>query len=256
MDPEDRFGRNLRQLREQRGLTQGELADRCAQFGVKLHPSAIAKMEARDVSRPRAIRLREAVAIAGSLGCGIDDLTRGPEAAMLEASRDLEAAIFRQEEITRAAEEASRYLQVLEGGGAAGLGIEPAIADHIQSSLAASLLALQSAREQSPSLPVAWLEGAARTDAVDLAVLEAARVEMVEDPDRFGADAIERIELAITRTRGNLAARTEWHEVDQAVRRTVRSQPETERSELVRPVGESHRKTERDTDATHDWRVL
>lgn len=231
-------------------MTQGELADRCAHFGVKLHPSAIAKMEARDVPKPRAIRLREAVAIAGSLGCGIDDLTRGPEAAMIEVSKKVEAAVFRQGEIARAADEASRYLQMLEGGGAASLGIEPAIADRIQTNLAVSLLALQKSLDEVPALPEAWLTEAARTDSVDLVTLEAARAEMVEDPVRYGNDAIERIELAISRARDNLAARTEWYESDQAERRSSQTLPEAQKSTPASPLSETLREINRDVDVT------
>lgn len=68
---EDRFGKNVRNFRVLRRLTQAELAQRMGELGVHLHPSAIAKIETRDSERPRAIRLDEAEAIARALGVGL-----------------------------------------------------------------------------------------------------------------------------------------------------------------------------------------
>lgn len=71
---EDRFGRRVRMERERQGWTQMDLAKALEQQGLSLHPSAIAKIELRDVERPRAIRLDEAHAIAQVFGLSIDDM--------------------------------------------------------------------------------------------------------------------------------------------------------------------------------------
>lgn len=101
---EDRFGRNLRRLREKAGLSQAELAQKLKDYGVVLHPSAIAKIEARDVSNPRTIRLNEADALARALGVHFATLLSGPFVEFLEAEDFLNSAVInrqsaKQEEI-------------------------------------------------------------------------------------------------------------------------------------------------------------
>lgn len=59
--------------------------------GVSLHPSAIAKIEARDASPPRAIRLNEAAALAAALGRSIDDLTQ-EQATLWEEAAEVATA--------------------------------------------------------------------------------------------------------------------------------------------------------------------
>lgn len=76
---EDRFGRNLRRARELSGLSQAELAKRLEGYGVSLHPSAIAKIEARDAANPRAIRLNEADALAKALGYAVTEIAEPTE---------------------------------------------------------------------------------------------------------------------------------------------------------------------------------
>jgi len=73
---EDFFGTRMRRERERRGWTQAELASKLAAVGVNLHPSAIAKIELRDVTRPRTIRLDEAQAIAYILGLPLEEMAR------------------------------------------------------------------------------------------------------------------------------------------------------------------------------------
>jgi len=73
---EDFFGTRMRRERERRGWTQAELASKLAAVGVNLHPSAIAKIELRDATRPRTIRLDEAQAIAYILGLPLDEMAR------------------------------------------------------------------------------------------------------------------------------------------------------------------------------------
>lgn len=82
---EDRFGRSVRKFREEQGLKQAELAQRVTELGHKMHPSAIAKIELRDVDSPRSIRINEAEALARALGVPLEDL-------LGEANRDRQMA--------------------------------------------------------------------------------------------------------------------------------------------------------------------
>jgi len=66
----------MRRERERRGWTQAELAAKLAEVGVNQHPSAIAKIELREVVRPRTIRLDEAQAIAYVLGLPLEEMSR------------------------------------------------------------------------------------------------------------------------------------------------------------------------------------
>ncbi|WP_454198217.1 helix-turn-helix domain-containing protein [Nocardia sp. Marseille-Q1738] len=71
---EARFGRRVRAERLSRGWTQAELAERLAALGLNLHPSAIAKIELRDVERPRAITLDEAEILARAFGLTVGEM--------------------------------------------------------------------------------------------------------------------------------------------------------------------------------------
>lgn len=110
---EDRCGRNLRRLREERGLSQAELAHKMEEFGVSLHPSAIAKIEARDVANPRTIRLNEADALARALGVQLWDLLAGPHQEFLSAATLLEQAVFQAESANRWIDGANAKLAAL-----------------------------------------------------------------------------------------------------------------------------------------------
>ncbi|OKJ73340.1 hypothetical protein AMK32_36980 [Streptomyces sp. CB01883] len=55
---------------------------------LKLHATAIAKMEQRDVGRPRAIRLSEAKAIADMFGLTIDEMSSPAEAEIEAVARE------------------------------------------------------------------------------------------------------------------------------------------------------------------------
>lgn len=84
---EDLFGARLRQERERRNLTQADVAQLLERHrGIKLHPSAIAKMETRDVDRPRTIRLNEATAIASLFNLTVDEMLEPTEDAFEEAA--------------------------------------------------------------------------------------------------------------------------------------------------------------------------
>lgn len=84
---EDRFGRNVRRLREEAGLKQSDLAAKVTELGLKMHASTVAKIELRDVDTPRSVRINEAEAIAGALGVPLDHLLGGAteEARMVRA---------------------------------------------------------------------------------------------------------------------------------------------------------------------------
>lgn len=71
---EDEFGRNVRRERERRGWTQAKLSGELSARGIELHPSAVQKIEDRDIARPRAIRLDEARAIAAIFRMSLDEM--------------------------------------------------------------------------------------------------------------------------------------------------------------------------------------
>lgn len=71
---EDRFARRVRAERESRGWTQAQLAEALSEHGIKFHQSAVAKIENRDVDRPRVIRLDEAEALARVFGLSLNEM--------------------------------------------------------------------------------------------------------------------------------------------------------------------------------------
>lgn len=89
MFAEDRFGRRLRKEREDRGMTQADVARVLAvEHDLKLHATAIAKMEQRDVERPRLIRLSEARAIADMFGLTLDEMTSAADEEITAVARE------------------------------------------------------------------------------------------------------------------------------------------------------------------------
>lgn len=70
--PEQQFGARVRELREQREMTQAGLAQVLESRGIRLDPSAIARLE----KGQRSIRLDEAVAIGTVLDMTVDELLR------------------------------------------------------------------------------------------------------------------------------------------------------------------------------------
>lgn len=70
------FARRLKEVREQAGVTQAQLADRMTSAGQKMHRSAIAKIE----TNQRPVLLGEAVWLAVLLGVQLIDLTHDPHA--------------------------------------------------------------------------------------------------------------------------------------------------------------------------------
>lgn len=115
---EDRYGRNVRRMREENGLSQAELAEKLnALTGMSMHPSAIAKIEARDVASPRAIRLNEADGIARALGASLPELLTGPDQEFQEAAAMLERAVSERENAERNIRKAFAILRSLKDEG-------------------------------------------------------------------------------------------------------------------------------------------
>ncbi|MGW0933624.1 helix-turn-helix transcriptional regulator [Streptomyces sp. NPDC002666] len=102
MFAEDRFGRRMRKEREDRAMTQSDVARVLEmEHDLKLHSTAIAKMEQRDVERPRAIRLSEARAIADMFGLTVDEMTSSGEGEIQAVAREF-AAIGAQADMLKA----------------------------------------------------------------------------------------------------------------------------------------------------------
>jgi len=97
---EDRFGRRLRMEREQRGWTQADVATRLDRMGMKLHSTAIAKMEQRDVQRPRAIRLSEAQAIAELFNMTLDEMLSTPDSQFAQLAKDFTQLAAHSDDVT------------------------------------------------------------------------------------------------------------------------------------------------------------
>lgn len=107
MFAEDRFGRRLRKEREDRAMTQADVARVLAEeHDLKLHATAIAKMEQRDVERPRVIRLSEARAIADMFGLTLDEMTSAADQEIAAVAREF-AALGKQADALRQQTEAA-----------------------------------------------------------------------------------------------------------------------------------------------------
>lgn len=102
MFAEDRFGRRMRKEREDRAMTQADVARVLEQeHDLKLHATAIAKMEQRDADRPRAIRLSEAKAIADMFGLTVDEMTSAAESEIQTLAREF-TSLSAQTEVLQA----------------------------------------------------------------------------------------------------------------------------------------------------------
>lgn len=121
---EDRYGRNLRRMRDAAGLSQAELAQKLAEFGVSLHPSAIAKIEARDAKNPRTIRLNEADGLARSLGVPLANLLSGPHEDYEAVAELVEQAVHARESADRWIEQAFDRIRTFEGFSSFGEALE------------------------------------------------------------------------------------------------------------------------------------
>lgn len=108
---EDWFGLRVRHERERLGWSQAELAERLKDYGVDLHPSAIAKIELRDVDRPRSIRLNEAEALADALGLERGTITEGVNIPAIDVGVDI---LRNMEILQRVREETASLLGSIE----------------------------------------------------------------------------------------------------------------------------------------------
>lgn len=90
-------------------MPQTWLATKVKRYGVNLHPSAIAKIEARDVHSPRTIRLNEAVALAKAFGLSVDEMLQDDVTSWSLAADVAEAAVVLAD---RAAEELGRAIDL------------------------------------------------------------------------------------------------------------------------------------------------
>ncbi|MFJ1808508.1 MULTISPECIES: helix-turn-helix domain-containing protein [unclassified Streptomyces] len=112
MFAEDRFGRRLRFEREKRGMTQADVARVLwDEYALRLHPTAIAKMEQRDAEKPRAIRLSEARAVADMFGLTVDEMMSTGNRQLEELAREFSQLGSRAEELRRYSDDLFSRLQ-------------------------------------------------------------------------------------------------------------------------------------------------
>lgn len=95
MTTEQDFARGMRSLRNAFELSQDQLADRLAAYGVVVDSSAVSRMENARGNAPRAIRLNEAAAVSAIFGWTVEQIcaigsgaTTRPMAATLRRLAD------------------------------------------------------------------------------------------------------------------------------------------------------------------------
>jgi transcriptional regulator with XRE-family HTH domain len=81
-DPERILGQRLRALREEAGMSQGEVADAMTRQGFPMHQTMIGKVE----QNKRPVRVNEAAALAAILGLTLPDLLADPELDAVEST--------------------------------------------------------------------------------------------------------------------------------------------------------------------------
>ena len=103
------FARRLREVRQQAGITQQQLADWMTQVGHKLHRSAVAKIELGE----RPVTIGEAVQLAGILGVPLMELVtaRGAETEQERQHADRIAAQIAVRSLIHEAAERDRLLR-------------------------------------------------------------------------------------------------------------------------------------------------
>jgi transcriptional regulator with XRE-family HTH domain len=88
------FGRRLRVLREERGVSQQALAAALAPLGITTwHQTTVGKIEAGS----RAVRLTEALAVAELFATTVDELLEDPDSASARSHRSRELLARRSE---------------------------------------------------------------------------------------------------------------------------------------------------------------
>lgn len=95
--PDKVFGRRLRYLREQAGLTQQQLADVMSAAGTRMHRSAIAKIEAGD----RIVSIGEGVQFAEVLGIDLRQLINVGHGRLVTAQLKVRSLERQAEEYTK-----------------------------------------------------------------------------------------------------------------------------------------------------------
>lgn len=116
--PSDTFAGKVRSERERQGISQAQLSRRMAEeFDAVLDPSAITRIEAQT----RAVRLDEAVAIAGVLGVQLQTLLEAHEdettARLAGLSTELEIAFSEWTRLGGEIDRLTRQIRLLRGGG-------------------------------------------------------------------------------------------------------------------------------------------
>jgi transcriptional regulator with XRE-family HTH domain len=95
------FGRRLRGLREEAGLTQRQLADLMRAAGYKMHQTTVAKIEAGE----RAVPVDEAAQFADVLGIDLTQMINVGKGRLVTAQLKVRSLEFRAEDYARTLEE-------------------------------------------------------------------------------------------------------------------------------------------------------
>jgi transcriptional regulator with XRE-family HTH domain len=107
--PDSIFARRLREVRQQAGVTQQQLAARMTEVGHKLHRSAVAKIELGE----RPVTIGEAIQLAGILGVPVMELVTDRGAAT-ELERQHAARVEAQIAVRSLQHEAAERHKLLE----------------------------------------------------------------------------------------------------------------------------------------------
>ena len=100
------FGRRLRYMREEAGLTQQQLADVMRERGLKMHRSTIGKIEAGE----RVVSIGEAAQFAETLGIDLRQLLNVGQSRRVQAQLKVASLEHRADEYTRQRDEAQILL--------------------------------------------------------------------------------------------------------------------------------------------------
>jgi transcriptional regulator with XRE-family HTH domain len=104
--PDVLFGRRLRYMREEAGLTQQQLADVMREAGSKMHRSTIGKIEAGE----RVVSIGEAAQFADILGIDLRELINVGRKRLVTAQLKVASLEHRAGEYTRQRDEAQILL--------------------------------------------------------------------------------------------------------------------------------------------------
>ena len=100
------FGRRLRYLREEAGLTQQQLADVMREAGSKMHRSTIGKIEAGE----RVVSIGEGAQFAEVLGIDLRQLLNVGQSRLVQAQLKVRSLALRADEYARQRDEAQILL--------------------------------------------------------------------------------------------------------------------------------------------------